>query len=229
MTTTPRQRRRQRKLDAILDAAEQLLVQTGLDGLTMANLAAEVDVTAGALYRYFDSKEQLFVQLQVRALDEITALLHERLQSLAGPGKEGAQVLALARLLAANEVHGWFAEQKPARFGLLTMGLSEQRDLVADGGSQQVWQGVAQVLTLVGGLVDEAVQAGAIEDGGDGSSPRRALMLTMGGQGMLQLAKMARHVPGMPPMRALAAELCRSLLLGWGADRDAIAAAQARC
>jgi AcrR family transcriptional regulator len=43
----------------ILDAASRMFVEHGIDGATMQDIAAGSDLTAGALYRYFDSKEDL--------------------------------------------------------------------------------------------------------------------------------------------------------------------------
>ena len=214
------QRRRLRKLNAIMDAAELLVQDVGLDGLTMAKVAAEVDMTAGALYRYFPGKEQMFVQMQVRALAEIEDRLSEALAAVdrrdAAVGAGGKSPLfALARVVSASAVHRDYAEQRPARFSLLAMGLSEQRDLVADGGSTEVWQGVARLLGDIGALIDEAVASGALNEG---DRIQRALCLMMGGQGLLQLAKMNRHVPDLPSPGVLAQQLCRDLLTGWGAD-----------
>ena len=228
--SSARERRRIKKLDAILDAAELLLMQLGLDGLTMAKLAAQVDVTAGALYRYFDSKDALFVQLQVRALNDVGTAVRAKWQALDAAHCGGGSARdrgdeALASLLAANAVHGQFAVDKPARFGLLAMGMAEQRDLIADDGSLAVWQGVQVRVGEIAERVDVAVRAGVLEAGDEG---RRALLLMMAGQGMLQLRKMSRHVSGIPPVVELSAEVCRALLLSWGAEPAAVARAGTR-
>ena len=52
----------------ILDAALALIVEEGLDSLTMARLARRVGVTEPALYRHFRNKHDLVRQL-VRSLD----------------------------------------------------------------------------------------------------------------------------------------------------------------
>lgn len=222
--SSARMRRREKKLDAIQDAAETLLMRQGFDGLTMAKLAAEVDVTAGALYRYFASKEALFVQLQVRALQDVEDALQRRWQLLDATERSHSSAnhvgdQALAALLATNAVHGQFAVDKPERFGLLTMGLAEQRDLVTDGDSMAVWSGVQRLLGEIAKRLTAAADAGALSDGDAG---RRALMLMMAGQGVLQLAKMARHVEGIAPMTELSAEVCSALLLSWGAEHSAL-------
>jgi TetR/AcrR family transcriptional regulator, transcriptional repressor of aconitase len=45
--------------DSILGAAAQLFARKGISGATMAEIANEADLSAGAIYRYFKSKEDL--------------------------------------------------------------------------------------------------------------------------------------------------------------------------
>lgn len=52
----------------ILDAAEALFSERGLDRLTLADVAADTGLTKAALYRYFRSKELLFLAVYRRAL-----------------------------------------------------------------------------------------------------------------------------------------------------------------
>lgn len=61
----------------ILDAAERRFDRHGLDRLTLADVAADTGLTKAALYRYFRSKEVLFLAVYRRALvavvDELEA------------------------------------------------------------------------------------------------------------------------------------------------------------
>ena len=59
---TPRARRRDANLARILDAAMELVAGGGLEALSMGRLAAAVDYTPGALYRYFPSKDALLAR-----------------------------------------------------------------------------------------------------------------------------------------------------------------------
>lgn len=51
------------KRNKILVAAEQLLAERGFDGLSMKVLAEKAGIAAGTIYRYFDNKEMLMVEL----------------------------------------------------------------------------------------------------------------------------------------------------------------------
>jgi AcrR family transcriptional regulator len=54
----------------ILNAAERLFLEHRFHGLTLADVARETGVTKAALYRYFRSKELLFIAVYRRAMSD---------------------------------------------------------------------------------------------------------------------------------------------------------------
>ena len=64
--------------DALLDAAERLLVEVGYSGITTRRLAEEAGVNHGLVHYYFGSNENLLV----RALERFTERLIERQREL---------------------------------------------------------------------------------------------------------------------------------------------------
>ena len=64
--------------EALLDAAERLLLETGYAGVTTRRLAAEAGVNHGHVHYYFGSVENLLVQV----LERFTARLVERQRAL---------------------------------------------------------------------------------------------------------------------------------------------------
>jgi AcrR family transcriptional regulator len=60
--------------EAILLAAGRLFARKGLNSATMADIAAEADLSAGAIYRYYDSKDEL-----TRAVFEEAILRNQRM------------------------------------------------------------------------------------------------------------------------------------------------------
>jgi AcrR family transcriptional regulator len=103
--------------DEILGAACQLLVTGGLDGLSMRKLARQLGVTAPALYRHYESKEavlvdvvgeafKVFAQYLYRALEGRTPVERFRLtgRSYLAFALEHPQYYAL--LHAAHEIMG---------------------------------------------------------------------------------------------------------------------------
>ncbi|HTF49006.1 MAG TPA: TetR/AcrR family transcriptional regulator [Pseudonocardia sp.] len=59
----------------ILASAERALEESGYAGLTMRAIAAGAGVSPGTVYQYFDGKEDVFVALMSRRLDELRATL----------------------------------------------------------------------------------------------------------------------------------------------------------
>jgi len=56
---TPRERRHQRTQQAIIDAARQIIRESGVDALSMRAIAEQIDYSPAGLYEYFGSKEEI--------------------------------------------------------------------------------------------------------------------------------------------------------------------------
>ena len=78
--------------ERILTSAERLFAERGFSGVSMPAIAAAAGITAGAIYKHFQSKEQLFFLIVRRAV-EATPTTQEG-EGLAGPA-------AMARIVAA--------------------------------------------------------------------------------------------------------------------------------
>jgi len=66
MTNTPRQRRKQKIREAILDTALALISDKGFDNFSLRAVAKNADYSPAALYKYFGSKQELVEAVQVR-------------------------------------------------------------------------------------------------------------------------------------------------------------------
>jgi AcrR family transcriptional regulator len=55
----------------ILEAAERLFAEQGFDGVSMPVIAEAASVTAGAIYRHFENKADLFFQVLRRVTDAV--------------------------------------------------------------------------------------------------------------------------------------------------------------
>jgi AcrR family transcriptional regulator len=67
--------------EAILDAAERLFLRVGYHDAKMADVAAEAGVAVGTLYKYFDSKEEVFASLSARVRNDLMGLLEGAVSS----------------------------------------------------------------------------------------------------------------------------------------------------
>lgn len=220
---TPRQRRREATVESILATAMEVLLNEGIDGLTIGRVASDLDYTKGALYRYFDSKDALIAELQVRSL----ARVHRRYTTLWSRARralaqvpEGQRALALLLITAADYVH--IARDLPADFALIRVAVGDPRHLLAETEVAPVMETMMALLADVGGLLTDAVTAGALAPG---DAVRRSITLWAAIHGNVLTRKFARFGPDLFDPSLLVAELARTLLLGWGADRDDLAAA----
>jgi AcrR family transcriptional regulator len=80
--TFQRARRPEQKLrrqDAILDAARDLALRDGVRNVSLADIASRVGIHKSALLRYFETREQIFLELTAAAWREWAQALHAEL------------------------------------------------------------------------------------------------------------------------------------------------------
>lgn len=77
LADTPRvtDEHRERRRQQILDAARRCFVRQGFHQASMADILAESDLSAGAVYRYFTSKNELITAVAEQVMGQVIALL----------------------------------------------------------------------------------------------------------------------------------------------------------
>jgi AcrR family transcriptional regulator len=104
--TFQRARRPEQKLqrqDAILDAARDLALRDGVRNVSLADIAARVGIHKSALLRYFETREQIFLELAADAWLGWARELHARLDA-AAPGSAGLVADVFARSFSDRPV-----------------------------------------------------------------------------------------------------------------------------
>ncbi len=87
----PRQERSRRRVEGLLDAAERIVVDRGVDALTTRDIAEAAEVPVASLYQYFSDKEDVLLALAQRDMEEMDAQVAEDLAAL--------EVLSVASLV----------------------------------------------------------------------------------------------------------------------------------
>jgi AcrR family transcriptional regulator len=103
--------------EEILDAAARLFAQRGYANTDTQLLADELGVGKGTLYRYFPSKEELFLAAADRVMRELCRHIDERVAGIADPLEQIAE--AIASYLAYCAEHTEYVEliiQERAQF-----------------------------------------------------------------------------------------------------------------
>lgn len=89
----------------ILDAAQGAFVANNYNDITLTAIAREANVTKGAIYHHFESKEDLFLQVMLRYLDNVQVLLQQAVASTGNSRKRLAKLTALYLGQSLEEQH----------------------------------------------------------------------------------------------------------------------------
>ncbi len=73
-----RERERSETRDKILDAARELFITKGYDGVSMRKVADRIEYSATAIYEYFDDKDALFHELCQQDFARLAAVFQSR-------------------------------------------------------------------------------------------------------------------------------------------------------
>jgi AcrR family transcriptional regulator len=221
-----RARRREESAARILEGAQRILEEGGMEALTMQRLAAELGFTVGATYRYFASKDEIVAALQRRVFDGLAADLALGLRRLDELRPRPGKLASLTRVAVVARTYTTLADRRPTDARLLALMLADPRNVLGtELGGQN-----AKVATAVGAdgvrEIAAAQAAGALDEG---DPIERGLVLWASLQGIAQTRKLERWgIPGLSSAR-LADAAIRALLVGWGAEparaREALARA----
>lgn len=215
--TTPRARRHGANLERIVETAIELIATAGLEQLSMARLAAAVDYTPGALYRYVDSKDALLTLVVQRILTDARTELDAAVAALP------PRATPLARAVALTRAYRELARREPHRFGLLATAMAEPRILLADPAhAAAVAVAVIAAMQPLATALADAATAGLLAPG---DATERTLCLFAMLHGLLQFPKLSRAAPRPLDVERLALAGTRALLVGWGAPPRAADAA----
>lgn len=103
----------------IIDTARQQFGELGYDSTTNAGVAAAADITTGAIYHYFESKEDLYRQVADAAGDTIFGRFEESVDGVEG---------CVAKLLAALDCALDLEKQDPSLAAfIVSVGIEARR------------------------------------------------------------------------------------------------------
>ncbi|MCF8257973.1 MAG: TetR/AcrR family transcriptional regulator [Flavobacteriales bacterium] len=101
------------KRQAIMDATLELVSKHGFEGTSTALIAKEANVGMGTLYRYFETKEELFKEMFIHQREQLLGII---LSGIVGGettiyGQFSAIVHALGRFYMAHQVEFEFLQR----------------------------------------------------------------------------------------------------------------------
>ena len=208
-----------RKLEEsyVLDAALELVASAGLDALTIGALARHLAVSPSGLYRYFESKGDLVVALQIRAISVYEARVREALGTL-HPAPEHTPEEAIQCLRRVWRTWIDAAAEIPAEHRLIDAFLSAPNPVLTDQQALAVNDRLETVLGLLDRVHDMAVAAGALTQG---SARERTYLIWAALHGLGHFRKRDRIQPEALRTTRLFDQMFFVLLRGFGLDPDA--------
>jgi AcrR family transcriptional regulator len=149
--TTRQDKRHQETRDEILKAARALVVEKGARNLTVRELAGRVDLTAPALYRYFEGgRDEILLALAAQDLDHLSAHLLSVPDSL--PVDEHLIELGLAYIQ--------FAREHPAELDLLFESLGALSREAQNDNLEVLTP--TPLFTIINGVLEEGIAQGVL-------------------------------------------------------------------
>lgn len=100
---------------SILDAAETLFLQSGLEKTSMVEIAAAASITKVTLYRYFPNRDMIALEIQVRMMNKIAALVDPGLVDLSA-STDPATALRSVKPLAQSMIRNFAALRNAFRY-----------------------------------------------------------------------------------------------------------------
>lgn len=192
----------------ILDVAMYLLTQGGLDAVTVQSIAKELDLTVGALYRYYPSKSAILAALTQRSLEELHGELQKAAQQANTP---------VAALLHVARAHISFASAQRGHGLLIAQMMTTPQVVLPPAERELAMQPAFSLIDFLEEQFVSAQTAGLIQV----SDTRAAALIFWSAiQGVMQLDKLGSmnpnelHRPNLPLRTAI------SLLKAWGAHVD---------
>jgi AcrR family transcriptional regulator len=76
---------RDERQDAILDAAQQIIAERGIEAVSMAELAAATGLSRPAIYQYFASREHVLAELVINEMADLSNAIDEHIAKFDDP------------------------------------------------------------------------------------------------------------------------------------------------
>jgi AcrR family transcriptional regulator len=205
-------RRKQERPAEILGAAMDEFVEKGFAATRLSDVARRAGVVKGTLYRYYDTKEQLFEAVVQQALQ---ANLGAVAQAGAAPDAGLAELIEMLLARAAGSLGD---SRIPA---IMRMVVAESRAFPA---LARIWHDevIARVMATLCALIERARERGDIPAEIEIERPQILVMSIIGPMvaGMLFREVFGKHSPYAPDLQQLARLHTQLILRGLGLEQS---------
>jgi len=177
-----REREREQRKAQILDTARALLLEKGLNATSINQIAKRAELSVGAIYFYYKSKEDLYAALQVEGLELLNQTIRESVQKPSQP-QENIRNIAMAYLK--------FSEEHKNYFDIINYFLASPEPIFSPELKIQVDERGKDNLTILTDTIREGIRNGLFK----AVDPRRqAIILWSTLHGMIQFKKLEKTI-----------------------------------
>jgi AcrR family transcriptional regulator len=199
-TSRAAERRQWRERELVI-ATRALFDERGVQDAPIEEIARNVGIARGLIYRVFSSKEELFVLTVTDYLGE----LHDVLRDAIGSGGTPS-----ARLERCTAAYAGFCQRYPAfldcSLSVMHRRADELRDLVSESVWLRLGQGMADCVDQVAKILRAGAAAGEFAVGDPDYMANVLWTQTLGTMHLARIQVGVRSVDGMPGLFAVAPE-----------------------
>lgn len=180
---SPADRRRLKVRSMILSAAERVFANEGASGLSIRRLAQKIDYSPAAIYKYFNSKDELVEELKEAFFAKILTSVNEMADTSQPFTQRARDCFATYIRIAIEKPHHY-----AAAFTSRESELACEADAIDLSETKK-----GQAFAVLEGLVQEGVDAGHFRADLDATLAAKSIWVSMHG-----LAMMMIHMPQFP-------------------------------
>lgn len=151
-TAARRRREREARRRLILDSAKAVFAERGFQNATVEEIADRAELAVGTLYRYFQSKEEMYVSLLFEAME----MFHERIETIrAGDTSSDKQLRAVWRFF-----YDFYRQQPEYYRAFMFLHNEGLPDVISAEVLNEINLRARENFRLVGRIVQAGVEAG---------------------------------------------------------------------
>lgn len=155
-TAERRLEEKERRRNEIIDAAERVFTEKGVDKTTMADVADEARLSRGLLYFYFNDKDDLYLAITLRAFE----WLRRSFETAAGMGNTGFD-----KIMAIGHAYVNFYREKPQYFQAMAdiqaREVTMEQVAATDNAAACMQEGEC-ILQFMASVIQEGIEDGTI-------------------------------------------------------------------
>lgn len=142
----------------IVDSAETLFAQLGLQGCSLRRIAAAAGTSESGVLRFFDTKEDIFLSVMERSLGVLLERIERATVSL------GSEADAISRLLCVSKTVYGLYRTEPDKVALIfsECGLSIRMLRGAEGRTLMSLPGMTRLVSLITDLFQQGLREGTM-------------------------------------------------------------------